>query len=333
MVGLAALGVAACISDPEVGGEPVAGSVELAGTEDPCRANVCGANAAMLGGVELWQLDLLARPDGGDVRITGVHRRDGAPMRLRLAGDGDRLVGVDPATGAVIAERAALEGTKLLVSAKLAPYEITVKRVAPGEQQFWVGAQLPIETYELWSRSLPGGRELPLCSRGARDPSQNHAMAFGGDLYDRETLSVTTGPSARGWVNIACANSARYKMHKIGHTSAAQARLGIQTTLAQRRAMFNAWTGNVCGTGEVLTRRVPITVRESLGLFESAVHDAPMSWVEAIWDEHGAVCLDDFRLEQDGELLSAACGGAPPSPCSALTGLWTTHGHVQTGRL
>lgn len=316
------------------------------GDEDPCPPDGCGGNSPVVGGVYFWQLHIGSLPgvaNEGGVRITSITNANGMALRFRLA-DGDRLLGVDPMTGAVISQGTTLLGTRIALDVNGMPYELLIDAAAPSES-FWVGDPLPIWLYSFRYRPLPSEQDpdrpvrwRALCSEGDGDPTLVHAMVFGGDRYDPVTKKITVGPETRGWMNIACAKSAIYKMHKIGHTTAAQSRLGLVTTVAQRRAMLNAWTSNVCGTGEAFTRQgEPITLRDALGWFGKAPYNGVAVSPEAIWDEDGAVCLDVHRLHEDDaaiyDKMRAACGGSLPPSCAELAGSWTTHGHVRTGNL
>ena len=164
------------------------------------------------------------------------------------------------------------------------------------------------------------------------------ALVFRGDIYNPVTKQITIGMPTLGWANIACADSALYKMHRVGYTTPAENRLGIDTTRDQRQAMLNAWTANVCGTGESFTEPgEEILLRESLGVFNVDPYNAwtAASPVEAIWGPGGAACLDTARLEEHDEdiykKIRDACGGALPPSCSTLGGMWTDHGSVITG--
>jgi hypothetical protein len=271
-----------------------------------------------------------------------VFRQDETPMRLKVV-DGDQLIGVDPADEATtLAMGQALVNTRIRVWMAGELYAIKIKAVTHTET-FWVGANLPIERYAFEYRPLadgPGDDYTPLCSKGA-DPTMLEAFVFEGDLYDPDTKRITVGALTKGWMNIACADSAIYKMHKIGHTTAAQ-KTGVVTTLPQRHAMLNAWTSNVCGTGEAFTvQGEPITLRESLGVFNQAPYNAVPPTYEAIWDEDGAVCLNTHRLHEDDDKIydkiAAACpGGVVPPRCDGQFGwlaLWRLRGHVLTGNL
>lgn len=307
---------------------------------DPCPKDGCGGNSPVTNGVYFWRVHIGSLPSETTpegVQITGIEDKNGVPMRFKVA-DGDYLLGVDPVSGVVIAEGTGLVGTRIEVLVKNNPYEILIEWADPSEK-FWVGAELPIWRYRFRYRALSGADTRTyhaLCSEGDRDPTMLSALVFEGDLYDPDTKDITVGPAAAGWMNIACAGSAIYKMHTVGHTTAAQ-KTGVVTTLPQRRAMLNAWTSNVCGTGEAFTRQgEPITLRESLGVFRKSPYNAAPQSYEAIWDEHGAVCLNTHRLEEDDRdiylKIAAACpGGVLPPSCDPLPGSWSLSGHVLTG--
>jgi hypothetical protein len=253
---------------------------------------------------------------------------------------GDQLLGVDPVTGVPLVSHAGLENTRIDVTVADKPYQIRIGHVSASWEldSFWV-APAPIETYELYYAPITDLRnERPLCSLANQDPAHPmiRAIVFEGDVYDPATKAITTGPATLGWFNVACENGAPYKMHKIGHTSVAQARLGIVTSLDKRRAMLNAWTMNACGTGEAFTHPgEPITIREQPNLLP-ATSDYMAPWVslEAVWGPGGALCLDAPRLwEEDLEIRSKiqrACGGKLPEPCTTYP-IWPLGDHVLTG--
>lgn len=222
----------------------LAGACAISQERDPCRGNICGGDHIPLG-IHVWSPPCSGGAAGPKAaRITSVQDRRGASMKLRLV-DGDRLLGVDPAGGGVIAEHGGLIGARIGVSVDGVSHELVIRGAAPSER-FRLGAQLPIEAYEFASRPLDGGPEAPLCSAGVGDPIAVPAIVFGGDLYDLATGAITVGPATNGWLNVACAGSAIYAMHELGYTSAAQSRLGIATTLEQRRAKLAEWASDAC---------------------------------------------------------------------------------------
>jgi hypothetical protein len=323
---LAVVLVAACASgtEPERTGSGVA-SVGGSG----CNPKVCGGlNPLLLDCVYFSRLSLAGLPNDHGVKIVSVRRADNTPMRL--IADLDRLRGVDPVTGAVLAEHEALIGTVIHVSVAGSLQQIVIDHVTAAGARFWVGAQSRIETYDL-SYTVPGSSGPPL--------TLLRAIVFTGDSYDPITKQITIGPATQGWIHIACPDSIVAKMHQIGHTSAASQRLGIVTTLAKRQAVLNAFTMNACGTGVVFTSPdEPITLSESQHLLPpTSPLQVPAVTVEAIWGPDGAVCLDVPRLANSSaaialmvSAIAAECGAALPS-CSALTGNWTTHGSALTG--
>jgi hypothetical protein len=313
-----------------------------------CPPNGCGGNSPLVDGVYFWRLHLpnLGDPGGGmenpeGVRITSVVDQGGTPMQLQLV-EGDRLRGVDPVDGTPIAEHGALRGTQIRVSVKGEEFEILIDKVLPDSngagpiERFWIKAKSQIETYELRYRPLDSGIEVPppLCSEGDGDPNKIHALVFGGEIYHPVTKTITAGPEAAGWINIACAGSALYKMHKIGHTSAAQARLQYETSPEQRRAMLNAWTANVCGEGTAFTEQgEPITLQESTDEFHEEPYDQPPHSIEAIWSHEGAVCLNvPRRWDDEPGLCTTLKMLCLPPPCTAeQVANWRDYGHVLTG--
>jgi ADYC domain len=142
----------------------------------------------------------------------------------------------------------------------------------------------------------------PLCTAGVND-----VILFAGNRYDAARKTVTeTGPSTRGWVNLACAGTALAKLFLLRHTEASQE---VPTTRAERQAMFKMFTADVCGDGASCT-----------------VHGQPLFWadakeitrfpetpgsVEAVWNENGAVCMDQPRRPELADAIDGHCGPLP----------------------
>ena len=346
LVWAAAAVAGACTSPEELGVET--SYLVPPGQEDPCPPDGCGGpNSPVVAGVYFWRLDIasvpgLPNPEG--VRITDVrYGTVTTPLQLKVV-NGDRLQVVSPVN--VIADGAMVAGTRITVEVNGSSYEI---RVASAGQTayFWARHPAPIWEYELRYRPVSGPAadkckdrelcpELALCSEGDGDPTKLSAIVFGGDLYNPVTKAVAEGPETAGWMNVACTDSAPYKMYRIGHTSAARTRIGLATTLAQRQAMMNAWTSNLCGDGTSHTQQgEPILMRESLGVQNvQSPYRGAMGSHEAIWTESGAVCLDTHRREDTEPGITAtlrtACGEPLPT-CAEMMDDWTAHGHVLIG--
>ncbi|HWO17390.1 MAG TPA: ADYC domain-containing protein [Kofleriaceae bacterium] len=342
-LGAVAATAGACVSSLEGEPEPtVAVYSQAAGS---CPTNTCGdGNSPVIDGVYFWRMHVgsmpgLQNPEG--VQIVGV-QKGGVPLRLQVE-DGDRFQAVTPLGGIVQAEGPGLIDTRIRVTSRGKLYEIRIAAVQ--SDVFWVGSPpQQLWAYDFRYRQIndPLQRaERPLCSEGDGDPNKVTALVFAGDLYDPVTKEIEVGPSTDGWLNIACVDSAIYKMEKMGHTAAAVGKGGIpMTSVAQRRALLNMWTANVCGNGESFTKPgVPIRFRDSLALLPStspyylgAFKPLDAAWrasTEAIWSDTGAVCLTKHRLDQPLEPYAVPCRDTLPV-CDDLLGDPFAHGHVLT---
>ena len=341
MAGMAAYG---CAATPEPEISPEITNVLFTS----CPKSECGdsGNSPVIDGVYFWNLHSGKKENNQHVVMLGA-RKNGVALKLIAGPPGDRLIAVDPTTDVPLLTGTMLEHTRIDVLVKGKPYQIWIEKVSPSwaQDSFWVSPQL-IETYDFAYAPITeedNPRDEPhdkqwLCSLANQDPQHPmiRAIVFEGDVYDPDTKAITIGPRAAGWFNIACENGAPYKMHKIGHTSVAQSRLGIVTSLDKRRAMLNAWTANVCGKGEVFTHPgEPITIREQPDLLPwTSEYMVPWASHEAVWGPGGALCLDVPRLwEEDSEIRSkiqTACGGTLPPPCTGFP-IWPLGDRVLTG--
>lgn len=342
-VAAAAVGLGACAVAPGPGGDEVgvvtAAQLGTPGEDDPCPPNGCGGNSPVVAGVYFWRLHVGGLPNPEGVAITGAKNIGGSPMQLAAAPEGDRLIGVSLDGLSTVTQGTSLIGTRISLLVGGQSYEIIIDWVEPTEKFWVVDGTKSIESYTFLYRPLGSAvRPIPLCSDEDGNPALLRALVFTGDLYNPATKHITVGPETDGWLNIACAGSATYKMHKIGYTTAAQGRLGLMTTIAQRRAMLNAWTSNVCGTGRSFTKQgEPITLREvKAAQLPTSPYLAAAVTREAIWSEAGAVCLDVHRRVEDEpdiyDQIKAECGASPVPACTpAQWGSWQAYGAVITG--
>jgi hypothetical protein len=315
---------------------------EMDADGNPCPPTGCPGNSPLIAGVYFWRLHLPSQanssgdPNPEGVRITEI-TKDGVPVRLELV-DGDRLRVVGP----MGADSPA--GTRLVVSVPSQgglPEEYAIYLQNVSREPFWVPATRPVDTYDFFYQPIANVTALePLCSDAAQapaDPDRLRATVFGGERYDPVTKKITVGTFADGWINIACAGGAPYKMHQVGHTLAAASKVEFETSPSQRQAMLHAWTSNVCGSGTAFTvQGEEITLRESLGRFDMHPYNEEPVSIEAIWDENGAVCLNEpRRYVEEGEAVCAAihetCDQLPPPCTEEQLASWQAHGHVLTG--
>ena len=322
---LAAFALSACA----LPAEPTAVVVGAAASKPPtCNPRVCGSPTVIMDCTYFSRLHSLGLPNNDGTRIVDVRRADN--VALRLIAKPDRLVGLDPVTGAVLAEHQGLVGTRLTLWAEGALRTVTIAFVSTEAtaEHFQIGGKPSIEAYDF--------AFVPI---GLAALTSVRAIVYSGDEYDPLTLQVSVGPDSRNWMTVACRHSLPFALHTLGHTSAASQRLGVQTTVAKRQAMTHALSANVCGTGmSFATASEPITLTESQGMVpaSSPYQDASTS-TEAVWSATGAVCVDVPRMAgtttTTATLLSAIaaeCGRALPS-CASLGRAWQDAGDVITG--
>jgi hypothetical protein len=325
---LSAVLFAGCVAPEESEISPEGKSWEGVGTAT-CSPNVCGSSLpSTLECTYFWTLHSGGLANDLGIRIVAVHRADGREMLLTPRPD--HLVGVDPVTGLKLAEHAELEGTVIVVTDNVTTRTITIRHVALADEHFMVGSQAAVEAYDVAYTPPSGvGPEL-----------QKRVIAYGGSVVDPVTKRITEGASSEGWINFACKGSTLYRQHLLGHTAAAQLRLGIPITLAKEQAVLNSLTMNACGTGRTWSKDAePITLSESQHLLPptSPYQAAPVSF-EAIWTADRAVCVNIPRLATNASMVTETlswmaieCGAPMPACTSAMLDDWTAHGDVVTG--
>lgn len=312
---------------------------------DGCPREECGGsgNSPVMDGVYFWSLSFDHKPNNQGFRLITAFKL-GAEVDLSVAATGDRLIGRYHTAPYGLLEHHDLEQVVMFLVRGARSYRVRIVTVTPVGDAYWVGPGT-IEDYDLrytpYDDGVPEDKDHDgrpdehwLCSHPTGDPNEVNAIVFDGDIYDADTKHITTGAGAAGWFNIACYMGAPWKMQMMGHTGVANAILGIDTPLDKRRALLNAWTSNVCGTGTAFTHPgEPITLHEQPDLLPpgNGYLDDEVSH-EAVWGADGALCLDAPRLwEEDLEIRSKIqtdCGGKLPPPC---TRGWPAGGYVSTG--
>lgn len=183
---------------------------------------------------------------------------------------------------------------------------------AAGATTYWAGSPDVVPVYSLTYTGAVQHMPQPLCTAGL-----NEAILFTGDRYDAARKTVTaTGAPTEGWVNIACAATALAKLYLVRHTEASQQ---VPTTRAERQAMLKMFTADVCGDGTSFTvHGQPLLWADAKGITRfGATPDAH----EAVWNETGAVCMDQPRRPELADAITARCGPLPR--CTAQS-----RGHV-----
>lgn len=123
------------------------------------------------------------------------------------------------------------------------------------------------------------------------------AVLVKGETYNASTSEVAlTGPRAERWFNIACSGMALSKMRLMDHDPEGQK---FPTTPMQRQATLKMLTARYCPSRPEQSYTVdgqPVVWQNSARWFrpdEAHVSDE----VEAVWNEHGATCLNTPRRQ------------------------------------
>lgn len=207
-------------------------------------------------------------------------------------------------------------------------FELRIEAIAIAP--YWVGpAGAPTTSYRVTYAPPLGGPERDLCPSGERSDRlpPHHFVALTGDRYDSKTATVTVGDAASRWVSFGCAGSAISKVHLGRHTEVGSDGTH-QTTRAQREALLKMYVADYCGDGTSYTQTGhPLAYIDDLGWFKGLNWDGDpdeIDTIEALWNERGALCLDEPRLVDRKEVH---CIDELPS-CKEMLDDWTDAAHL-----
>ncbi|MBC7977943.1 MAG: hypothetical protein H7138_23425 [Myxococcales bacterium] len=147
------------------------------------------------------------------------------------------------------------------------------------------------------------------------------AVFWKGDRIDPETGKIIASDAAVGdWFNISCSGDAALKLVRAKASGAFAA--GIDGKLKQ--STLNMFTAKYCPNSVARHTHVGVALDWDDKTGSNKLDD--FTSYEAVWNEHGAVCLTTRRAPEDGAL---AC---KLDPCTAdqLTS-WKTYGHLRSG--
>jgi hypothetical protein len=281
----------------------------------------CGNNGNVLEGSGIGHLGRGDQINDWGVTLVEFWHPLHLAVDLRAGVQLDRLYGIDDADDTI--EIQGYDLTRGVFEIQTAPgvfYEVRILGVHR-DWRYWTSPATYIESYELWydgpypiphtHPTTPIHPAQPLCPQIDEPWLGEHKMdaaVFEGEIYHQADLSFhNTDPGEGGWFNIACAHSATLKQLFTRRTPLARPFGSGIGDDAQRRSTLRAWTGDYCGTGDSFTTTgVPLLIRDERGTIPTN-HDA--SWsdeeaaakeitYEAVWDERGAVCINDWRRRQ-----------------------------------
>jgi len=293
-----------------------------------CSKFICGSNSPIIGGLPFFELDQTGAKPAPDSGLRIVAFKQGADT-LKVRVNGSRLGGVTQ--GGVLLQGAALVGSKLyLENDQGTQFVVYIEGVAQN-QPYWEGGDdgTKLESYKLtWTQLPEGGTPRNLCPVLANSweffTPPYHAMIFRGDRYDATTGQVVaTGSKAGPWFNVACAGDVLSKLLVTRHAEAAQD-AAHTTTKDQRTAAIRMFRADYCATGPNTELGVPLDWA-NIGGWNTLGQAATLANIEAIWDESGAVCLNQprFIAPEDVPCVIPKCTAADIGGWQQLGGLIT----------
>ncbi|XXY49878.1 ADYC domain-containing protein [Sorangium sp. So ce269] len=322
--------------------------VETGSARQPmgCSDWFCGRNAArVVEGEPFYWLDAnpdpaLRQANEALLKLVSFVDAEGRPLELQVVGD--QLRGLRART---LLEGGGLRGTMLLLERNgQEDYELLIDDVSSAP--FWVAPHSAVPIYHFMFRRAGGIDDwLPLCraSAGAEwRGAQGMAVIFRGDRYNERDITVeTTGPRDPRFI-IACAGSPLAKLHFLRHT-AAGSDAEHRTTQEQRQAMLKMLTADYNGSGVPYTRDGhKLLFTDAKGWYPQPPHPrfdpsdmSEVASIEAIWTEHGAVCINTPRLADEEPTVlrrinadRAAMGMDPLIAPGCDVGRWRDLGYI-----
>jgi hypothetical protein len=284
-----------------------------------CTTWRCGYNTTEINGKSLQELHLGGQANSDGVKLVGFLPPQGVLLNWQLGVEGDALV----ARGGLLGNQT-LRGAQLVGSTMLLKLNalLTVPVVIAGYQQVdsWASNGEPVAAYALVYADLAQPLlQRSVCKGTLLDPLQAAVVILAGERYDLDDKTVIANQS--NWITLACAGSAAAKMSLLGYGPHAQfSDASTPASVGQRQATLKMITADYCGDGVSYTEDgTPLWWENQSG---TVVPDGDVGALEAIWTEHGAVCLDAPRVVELGEV---GCSLPSCEDFSLDDGEWATH--------
>ena len=288
---------------------------------DPACAE-CAKNGPLVEGSGIGHLGRDHQVNDWGVTLVEFWHKDHPALDLRVKVELDQLSAVDNADSTyVLHGKDLIGGVFVIQTVQGVFYEVRILDVSY-RWNYWTNPPIDIEGYTLSydgpyvgaypHPTTPLYPLIPLCPEIDEPWLGEHTMGaavFEGEIYHQADLSFqNTAPGPDGWFTVACAGSATLKQLLTRRTPLARPFPTGIVDDAQRRSMLRAWTADYCGSGDSFTiTGVPLLVRDGLGTIPT---DHRSSWsdteaeaneiiYEAVRDERGAVCFNEWRRDQD----------------------------------
>lgn len=308
LVVIAAL--ASCVPTDPPPGEP---DVIAAGTKGECPDAKCGTNSPIIDGIGFHELSINGGKNRQGFYITHVTLPSGwsGPSPYIQVTNGEihaKTTGTTP----LDIHGFGVEGTVIYLGnddPSYAGIEFALSILATKKDVTWAkigGLSRDLYRYTFgWAKSTDAAYPQPNTKLCVPDPSlfppsptgmqPYESFVFEGERIHAEERWIEPVLDPK-WFNIGCSGSALSKMVYEGHTHAAEAS-GFVTTIPERIAILKMFSGDYCGHGRAFT--IPgepldwIDDRHTM----SYAHASTDLKIEARWNQDGAVCLNQPRLE------------------------------------
>ena len=257
-----------------------------------CPPQQCPPNSPRVNDYAIPELSLTGAYNEFDVRVVGI--RDGNNNLRKLAVNGDELV-AKTFTDAFVASGQGLVGWRIeLQTASQETLFVHVRGYTT------TGLSQSNHPYTPSAYALayedpdhPSGY-VNVCPEDD-DPNATIVTVIGGETYDRDDITVNAGMA--GWVTLACAEEAGFKMKMLGYSP--NVSLGASaspSTWEQRQATLKMITADYCGTGDSYTEQGTHVNWYNAGGSVGTPNYALA--IEAYWTEQGAICLTTPRIPE-----------------------------------
>ncbi|MCY0991045.1 ADYC domain-containing protein [Nannocystis sp. ILAH1] len=268
----------------------------------------CGYNSPEINDAPFPELSLAGLPNSAGVSLVGLRdplESDIYPLNTDIRGE---LVVYKGDTTQVLAGGEDLVGWKLVLEKDGDEVEGTIL-VYNDDEPSSADEGRPFTTYAIWFVDPDDATTKNVCPTFWNQPSTPVLTVIRGETYDRENKEVDLIEDE--WVTFACKDQAAFKAKAFGYEQGQIFPLtSAPATRAQQDATLKMITADYCGTGQ------SFTVQDWNIYWENAAGtvtpDAVMNplHIEAVWDEFGAICVQNPRLATI-EKVDLDCPGIP----------------------
>lgn len=333
-----ALLLAGCIDSPDLGNDELEGK-SFPG--DDCPEWGCTGNSPTMGPYAFHELDLDGAANDQGVSIDSIWLGNGGPQVRVSFLKGKEMIAEDGNGNQYTGSQ--LDGITFKLRTPGDVYLLTVKHVTPAASsntKLWVGTPERIQTQEVvWALASMPTRQVAACANppgheiapggGNAWPNLYEAIFYTGDRYDgpKKLVTAASYADAGNWFNIACAGSALAKEFLTRHTTATTDD-DFKSGIAERQALLKMYTGDFCGIGHTFTQ--PGTPLKWENTERWAIFDGTEVGFESFWDENGATCLTQHRIDSAWQAGVAAMCGLPACSGSPFPSTWAPNAYLKT---